>query len=222
MTLVEILAADFRVLLRRLSPGLERVDGVAPGVGIVQRMQSAGRALFEAGVEPGRLLSHRSDIVRGWACYVVAMSPKATLKRRLADIRPLADDSHSGVREWAWMAVRPHLAADLPAAVKLLEPWTLEESANLRRFAIEALRPRGVWCGHITALKQDPSPCRGMLENVRADPTKYVQDSCANWLNDASKSTPAWVKELCARWSKQSKSDHTKRIVRRALRTLAK
>jgi len=80
-----------------------------------------------------------------------------TLAERLAAIRPLADDSHFGVREWAWIAVRPHLAADLDQAIALLAAeWTSDRSERIRRFASESIRPRGVWCAHLSVLKKEP------------------------------------------------------------------
>lgn len=166
------------------------------------------------------LRSHPSDIVRGWGAYVVGRRVGLTLSERLTQIRPFAADGNMGVREVAWMAVRAPLAAELTAGIALLAAWTGEADANLRRFATEATRPRGVWCRHITALKEAPELGLPILEPLKADPAKYVRDSVANWLNDASKSRPTWVQELCDRWVTTSPGRETAAIVQRALRTL--
>lgn len=166
------------------------------------------------------LRSHRSDIVRSWACYMLGRSESLTLKDKLTRLQPLAADTNMGVRETAWLAVRPSLAADLPQALKLLKPWTAHSDASVRRFASEATRPRGVWCNHITELKADPSPGLVILEPLRSDGSKYVRDSVANWLNDAGKSQPDFVRALCRRWLKESPTPETTDICRRAQRTL--
>jgi len=192
------------------------------GLGVTQRMALAGTlccAHFgEAGLK--KLSTHRSDTVRGWACYAIAALPDLTLEKRVILIRPLADDPHFAPREWGWLALRPHFIAELEKAISLLTPWTHEASEFLRRFASEALRPRGVWCAHITALRKTPALGLPLLEPLRADPSRYVQDSVANWLNDASKDAPDWAREVTSRWLAESPCTATQRIVTRALRTL--
>lgn len=118
------------------------------------------------------------------------------------------------------MAVRPHLVQELGAAIDLLAAWTTSPSERLRRFASEALRPCGVWCAHIAALKQEPEQALPILSPLRADPSIYVQDSVANWLNDAAKDQPAWVRSLCAQWLQGEPPDATRRICQRALRNM--
>lgn len=213
-TLTEALAVDFATLLHKVAPGIEIV--FPPGEGITRRMVRAGEAL--AG-RHDRFVNHPSDTVRGWAAYAIAAAPRMKLASRLKAIQPLAADPHFGVREWAWLALRPHLAAEIGKALTLLTPWTTSQNEFLRRFASEATRPRGVWCTHIESLKAEPSPGLVILEPLRADPARYVQDSVANWLNDASKSRPDWVRDTCSRWLRESPCSATQRIARRALRT---
>ena len=126
------------------------------------------------------------------------------------------------VRECAWDSVRPYVAADLGRGIRLLEPWVRDPDPNIRRCAVEGTRPRGVWTPHIEALKEDPEPGLAILEPVRSDPSRYVQRSVGNWLNDASKSRPDWVRQVCSRWTEESRTRETAWTVNHALRTLHK
>jgi 3-methyladenine DNA glycosylase AlkC len=144
------------------------------------------------------------------------------LAERLRLGRRFAVDPHMGVRELAWISLRPHLAKELELGLRLLEPWVHDTDANARRFASEITRPRGVWCQHIQRLKDEPCLGEPILEPLNSDPSRYVQNSVANWINDASKSQPGWAKGVCRRWAKLSKTPQTTYIVKRALRTLSK
>ena len=224
-TLTEGLAIDFAQLLAAAVPDigaarLERMRAQA-AAGITRRMLLAAQLLLEANVDLAVLHAHPSDTVRGWACFVVAAQAGWSLPQQVAAMRPLADDGHFGVREWAWLALRPHLVEHLPDAIALLAPWTADPSERVRRFACEALRPRGVWCAHIAQLKEQPQLALPLLQPLRADPAIYVQDSVANWLNDAAKSQPDWVRSLCAQWLLESDNAATRRICKRAQRSLA-
>ncbi|MBA9086179.1 3-methyladenine DNA glycosylase AlkC [Fontibacillus solani] len=166
-----------------------------------------------------QLAIHQSDSVRCWAAFVVGLD-QLELERKLASIRPFAADHHFGVREIAWMAVRDSVSRQLQLAIRLLSSWVRESDANLRRFAIELTRPRGVWARHIAELKDNPELGLPLLEPLKADPSKYVQDSVANWLNDAAKSRPDWVVQVCHTWMEVSDKNETKRIVARAQRSI--
>jgi 3-methyladenine DNA glycosylase AlkC len=222
--LVEAFVIDFPTLLHTVAPDLpaELRATVRQADGIVARMQAAGAALQAHFGTTGlsRFLTHPSDTVRGWAAYAIGAAPRLTIARRLAWIRPLADDPHFGVREWAWLAVRPAVAADLPRALSIVSRWTAEPSPYLRRFASEVTRPRGVWCAHIPQLKDDPELGRPILEPLRSDAAKYVRDSVANWLNDAAKTRPDWVRAVCDRWHRDSPTPQTRSVIERGLRSL--
>jgi 3-methyladenine DNA glycosylase AlkC len=102
--------------------------------------------------------------------------------------------------------------------VRLLVPWTVDAEEGVRRFASEVTRPCGVWCAHITRLRENPGIGLPLLEPLRADPSRYVQNSVGNWLNDAARSRPAWVREICAAWREPGPCAATAWIVKRALR----
>ena len=98
----------------------------------------------------------------------------------------------------------------------------MDENENIRRFASEVSRPRGVWCKHIEELKRTPELALSILEPLKSDESKYVRDSVGNWLNDASKTQPDFVKKLCECWENESTTNETKYIIKKALRTINK
>lgn len=140
----------------------------------------------------------------------------------LNEIIPFATDSHFNVREDAWTAVRPNIIDNLDESIKILSKWAMSENENIRRFASEITRPRGVWCKHIELLKQSPNIALSILEPLKSDSSKYVRDSVGNWLNDASKTQPLFVETLCEKWGQESLTKETKYIIKKAMRTLEK
>lgn len=226
-TLSEALAVDFGVLLGVVAPELPAADrktvADAREQGITQRMTLVASLLRERLGDDALAAwqHHPSDTVRGWVAFGIGKHPALPLTAKLEALRPFADDDHFGVREWAWLAVRDHIAAEIQAAIAWLQAWTASDSANLRRFAIESTRPRGVWAKHIPELKQTPDWGRPLLDAVMTDESRYVQDACGNWLNDAAKSNPAWVQAFCAAWRTKSDAAATRYIVKRGLRNLA-
>jgi 3-methyladenine DNA glycosylase AlkC len=240
ITLVEWLAVDARLLLGHVLPdaGFPRADvaalvehaGAVAATGITARTKSIGARLHEALAAAGArdrrrrfeaLASHRSDVVRALAAYSLAADAKLDLEVRLAQARRFAADPAMSVRECAWDSYRPWLARELERGIGLLVPWVRDRDPAVRRCAIESTRPRGVWTAQLVPLVNDPRPGLVLLEPCRADPSDYVRRAVANWLNDASKSKPEWVRGVCARWSRASKSPATAWIVKRAQRTIS-
>jgi 3-methyladenine DNA glycosylase AlkC len=184
--------------------------------GIVKRMREVAGHIDDVTL----FMRHPSDTVRGFAAFSIGTHPSTSIAEKLTQLQPLAADTHFGVREWAWLGVRDALIADIDAAVAVLLPWSLHADENVRRFASEATRPRGVWCAHIDVLKREPARALPLLEPLRADPSKYVRDSVANWLNDAGKTQPQWVNDVAARWRLESPCAETTSLLSRALRSL--
>lgn len=194
----------------------------------MQRHDHVARALYditashpERDAIAHRIATHPSDVARCWAAQWIALSG-LDLPQQLRAVRRFAADPHFGVREIAWMTVRNAVVASLDDALEQLQPWVRDADPNIRRFASELTRPRGVWCAQIEALKAEPWRALPLLEPLRADESRYVQNSVANWLNDAGKSQGAWVEATAARWTDESDAPATRYIVKRALRTLSR
>lgn len=235
VNLNELLALDLPRLARNvarhigLDGGEERLAdtfGMLEAFAKIKRHEHVARALYDITEQRAdrdaiahALATHPSDIARCWAAQWV-MFAAMPLGEKLRAVRPFATDPHFGVREVAWMAVRDEIAGDVDEAVRLLAAWSRDADANIRRFASESTRPRGVWCAQIDLLKREPWRALPLIEPLKSDASRYVQNSVANWLNDASKTQAEWVDEVCERWERESRTAETRYIVRRARRSL--
>ncbi|PQO38337.1 DNA alkylation repair protein [Blastopirellula marina] len=239
VNLVEFLVIDHVKLFKAVRPTLSLEDAAAKKIGaaikrlasegVMQRLVATGAAFHETLADSDareevyqQMATHPSDVVRNWAAYMDTADTKLTFAKRLQRARKFATDPNMGVREIAWMCVRLPAADSIVSDIERLHPLARNKNHLARRFAIEVSRPCGVWCKHIPDLKKRPEIAEELLTLCREDATKYVQDSVANWLNDASKTRPDYVQELCARWLAECDSPHTRRITHRALRTLRK
>lgn len=235
--LTEWLAVDQKLLLENLLHQHHRVGYLKPVLKKVMELkkqtvntvnEAIGTGLLDQVIKNkdeewvSTLSVHKSDLVRCWAAYIIGKNNKLSLKERLQRMQDFASDQHFGVREICWMTVRSDIAKNLSETISVLSKWTTHENEYVRRFASESTRPRGVWCEHIAELKQNPGLGLEILEPLRADPSRYVQDSVGNWLNDASKSQPEFVIEICDEWLRESPTKETKYIVKKALRTIRK
>ena len=234
VNLNEFLALDLPALVRNVArdigidPGHERLQdtcAMLPAFAPVKRHLHVARALYDLTESRAdrdavahALATHPSDVARNWAAQWIAFS-RLALEDKLASVWRFAADPHFGVREMAWMAVRDEIAGDVDAAVRLLRSWSAHADPNIRRFASEATRPRGVWCAQIEVLKREPWRGLPLLEPLKADGSRYVQNSVANWLNDAAKTQPDWVRDVCGQWGR-SKAPATQYIVKRAQRSI--
>lgn len=218
--LMEFLAVDLTLLLANTIPEFN-FPKLPKLLGITKKFKLVAISLHtQFGFKIFDTLSiHKSDSIRALACYILG-EQKLSFPEKLNLIKPLADDPNSGVREWAWMVLRADFTQELTKSIKLLSRWTEESSDNIRRFASELSRPRGVWCSHIKELRKEPWLGLGIIEPLRSDKAKYVQLSVGNWLNDAGKDHPDWVKDLCRDWSNQSTTPYTEKICKRAMRNL--
>lgn len=223
MELVENVLSGYPYFLEFVKQEIGGLDSPSVRTLIVE----IGHALLVA-TSPNRdqglfnyLATHHSDSVRCWATYMVGLDKSFDIHAKFLAIRPFAADRHFGVRELAWMAMRNDIDKNLSESIRILGEWAVSRDENIRRFATEATRPRGVWCKHITLLKDKPEIALSLLEPLKADPSTYVQLSVGNWLNDAGKSQPEWVFRLCSSWIENDANENTLRIVKRATRNIS-
>lgn len=117
-------------------------------------------------------------------------------------------------------AVRPFFESDPERLALQMLAWSQHPNLHVRRLASEGMRPRLPWGRALVALKQDPSPCLPILENLKQDPELYVRKSVANHMNDIGKDHPHILLEIAQRW--WGTHAHTDWIVKHALRSLLK
>ncbi|SHG96683.1 DNA alkylation repair protein [Flavobacterium johnsoniae] len=235
--LVEWLAVDQIVLFENVLNELNKIEYLEPVLIDVRSLkkqtvntinEAIGTGILKQSVLNNDLKivsiisKHKSDLVRCWSAYAIGRNPKFTIEEMLEQIQFLAADKHFGVREISWLAVRHNITKNLDRSFEILLKWASSEDENIRRFATEAIRPRGVWCEHIEELKKKPESALKILDLLKSDSSKYVQDSVGNWLNDASKSQPDFVKDLCQKWQTESPTKETAYIIKKALRTIEK
>ena len=198
---IEQMAIDMGRLLASVFPRLRGRSEELRSPKLIERMHAgAGILLDEHGLELFDIASQwTSDTLRGWAAIAVG-STHLELDEQLRLALRFADDHHFGVREWAWLGVHGLDSRGAWQGNRLAR-----RSRRCRVSACPAVRvrvhpPIGVWSRHIPSLKADPSPGRALLDPLRTDPAKYVTNSVANWLNDASKTCPEWVRMVCTEW----------------------
>lgn len=163
------------------------------------------------------LAAHPYNTVREWAAILVGLTDNITFARKLAWIKPFADDEHSGLREIAWMALRADVVRDPILAIRCLVPWTGSRNERLRRFAVEVTRPCGDECPPVQALQNQPELGLPILDPLSVDDSEYVQIAVGKWLVDANQSKPEWVQAITERWLSESASPNTRTIVKRAM-----
>ncbi|MEM6717969.1 MAG: DNA alkylation repair protein [Bacteroidota bacterium] len=231
--LMEWLATDQLALLKLVLESIEKSDWYADFEVAVhaQKKPTANSNTKVIGETLGLLTSneaiynqlkkHTSDLVRCWACWAQS-THHDSVSELVQAMQSYAADTHFGVREVVIFATKERMIADLDTSVELLSKWTTSDDENIRRFAVEAMRPIGVWTKKIEAFQKNPAKALLILNPLKSDPSKYVRDSVGNWLNDASKSQPDWVSAICMQWKKESDTKETAYIIKRGMRTILK
>ncbi|NQU47649.1 MAG: DNA alkylation repair protein [Planctomycetes bacterium] len=145
-------------------------------------------------------------------------------QRVLEELRLIArDENHMVAEAVQAFGVRPQAELMGPEVVQELLPWTMDRSETVRRTAVEALRPRGVWVKHLTWSVQSPALMLPIIEALRGDHSRYVANAVGNALNDISKKKPELVLEIATRWHEEGDvGPHQTHMIKKALRTMVK
>jgi len=117
--------------------------------------------------------------------------------------------------------IRPYLKNFPENTLTVMNTWSMDKNKHVRRLSSEGLRPRLPWATKLDAFIEDPTPILPILENLKDDPSKYVQKSVANCINDILKDNPKIGRNLIGSWLPNPTKER-KWIIKHALRNLIK
>lgn len=118
-------------------------------------------------------------------------------------------------------AIRPYLENQTDKTLKVMIDWSKNENFHVRRLSSEGVRPRLPWAKQLKIFIEDPKPILPILHNLKDDPSKYVQKSVANCLNDILKDNPEIGIEVIDEWCNNPTKER-RWIIKHSLRTLIK
>jgi 3-methyladenine DNA glycosylase AlkC len=129
---------------------------------------------------------------------------------------------HAATRRFSMeFYIRPFLTRWPEETLARLALWAGDENYHVRRLVSEGTRPRLPWAGR---LDLPPARTLPLLDQLRADGTRYVTRSVANHLNDLAKQEPDLVVARLALWRAEGGAAPKELdwITRHALRSLLK
>jgi 3-methyladenine DNA glycosylase AlkC len=154
-----------------------------------------------------------------WLMPIAKYTEKYGLDDFAASMRAIEAITRRNTGEYA---IRPFLLHHPERTMAQMLQWSTDASFHVRRLACEGLRPRLPWAKKLDMFSADPSPIIPILDNLKDDPSKYVQKSVANCLNDILKDNPAIGQSIVERWRDGAPGKARRWIIRHALRNLVK
>lgn len=118
-------------------------------------------------------------------------------------------------------AIRPFLQQFADETMAFVRRCAVDDNYHVRRLASEGIRPFLPWAPRAKIPNEN---IVGVLDQLHADPTRYVTRSVANTLNDIARIDADLVVETLKRWNKRNRQDERELawMTRHALRTLLK
>jgi len=118
--------------------------------------------------------------------------------------------------------IRPFIEKYPKPTLKVMLKWSKSKNKHVRRLASEGVRPKLPWAKKMQMFIDDPQPIFPILKNLKDDPSKYVQKSVANNLNDILKDNYPLAIQLIEDWSNEQSTPARKWIIKHALRNQIK
>ncbi len=221
---------DHRRFLAIALPGLEALELKARSMQICTALEACLPARFADAaacieatladpVEPGDPPAPDADGLAGWILWPVG---EFVARRGLGEPERGLRTLHALTQRFtAEFAIRPFIVQHPALTLGILQRWTQDPSAHVRRLVSEGSRPRLPWGLRLQALVVDPSPTLPLLAALQDDPSDYVRRSVANHLNDIAKDHPALVADWLHRHLPGASAER-RALLRHASRTLIK
>lgn len=154
-----------------------------------------------------------------WIMPIAKFVEKYGLKNFKISMVALEEVTKRNTSEYA---IRPFIEKDQKKTLKHILKWSKDGNKHIRRLASEGVRPRLPWASKLDCFIEDPTPILPILNNLKADPSKYVQKSVANCLNDIFKDNLEIGKALVDEWLSANPTKATKWIIKHGIRNLLK
>ncbi|MDR3322623.1 MAG: DNA alkylation repair protein [Zoogloeaceae bacterium] len=117
-------------------------------------------------------------------------------------------------------AVRPLLRRFPDAMLAVMQTWSRDDNVHVRRLASEGLRPRLPWAKKLPLALEHFAEYKAILTNLKDDPSRFVQKSVGNNLNDLFKDAPDKAREIITEWRREELSKAAQWIIRHGTRRL--
>lgn len=114
-------------------------------------------------------------------------------------------------------AIRPYINSQPSQTASVMLGWAGSANVHVRRLASEGLRPRLPWSKRLTVFIDEPGPVFSVLDELKDDPSRFVQKSVANNLNDYLKENRPAAWDLLEEWSRDAPPPRVW-VIRHALR----
>lgn len=152
-----------------------------------------------------------------WLFPAARYVEKYGLSHRKASLAFIRELTKRFTGEWA---IRPYLAASPKIVTKELVRWSRDENVHIRRLASEGMRISLPWAKKSLVCLDEWETYKIILTNLKNDPSRFVQRSVGNNLNDLYRHDAKYAKEIIEEWQQTELSPATAWIVKHGQRSL--